>query len=73
MPAIANMNMISMFHPTIVRRAVSPGVVQNAERPEMFKAHPFHVSLKKSIPEKAMPAITASQFRVARAFRISTA
>ena len=33
MPAMANMNMISMFQPTRVRRAVSPGVVQNADRP----------------------------------------
>jgi hypothetical protein len=72
-PAIANMNMISMFHPTMVRRAVGPGAVQNAERPEMLSAQPFQVSLKKSMPKSVSPAITASQFRPAFAFRISTA
>ena len=67
------MNMISMFQPTMVRSAVSPGVVQNADRPVMLSAQPFQVSLKKSMPKSVSPASTASQLRLARALRISTA
>jgi hypothetical protein len=57
----------------MVRSAVSPGVVQSADRPEMASTQPFQVSLKKSMPKSVSPAITASQFRPARALRISTA
>ena len=73
MPAMANMNMISMFQPTMVRRAVSPGVVQKADRPVRTRTQPFQVSLKKSIPKRVRPARMASQLPVRRASLISLA
>jgi hypothetical protein len=35
---------VSMFHPTMVLRAVSPGVVQKAERLVKWNTQPFQVS-----------------------------
>ena len=65
------MNMISMFHPIIVLRAVSPGVVQKAEWFVKWNTQPFQVSLKKSMPKTVRPAKMASQFPVSFAFFIS--
>ena len=66
-----NMNMISRFQPTMVRSAVSPGTVQNAEYSVRCMTHPFQVSLKKSTPKTARAEKTASQLPVCRACRIS--
>ena len=71
MPERANMNMISMFQPTMVRRAVSPGAVQRAERLVRTRTQPFQVSLKKSMPKRVSPAMRASQLPVRRASFIS--
>ena len=70
-PAMENMNMISMFQPTMVRRAVSPGAVQNADRWVNTSTQPFQVSLMKSMPKTVRPANTTFQLPVARAFFIS--
>jgi hypothetical protein len=59
-----NINIISIFHPIMVRNAVSPGAVQNAECPDKTITHPFHVSFKKSDPNNASPEKTAFQLPV---------
>jgi len=73
MPAMANMNMISMFQPISVRNAVSPGVVHIAERCVMANTQPFQVSLMKSMPNKVKAAKMGSQLPLDRALLISFA
>ena len=71
MPLMANMNIISMFQPTMVRSAVGPGAVQQAERSLRTSTQPFQVSLMKSMANRVSPANTASQLPLIRAFLIS--
>ena len=72
-PDRANMNMISMFQPTMVRKAVLPGAVQRAERCVRHRIQPFTVSFTKSMPKTVRPAQMASQRPVLRAAAISRA